>query len=84
MLLKPHQPLDAVPLGETLGLLFSMLRNAADKVRGHASIERAVGGSGENIDTGLPLHRPNKEQGGCRIKSGMTMCLGHIGRTDSA
>ena len=69
---EPHEALDAVLPGEASDEALAMLMNATQEVRSHACVQRAVGCSGEQINAGLSFHIPTRQQGGSRLKAGMT------------
>src|SRR5690606_30286164 len=54
VLLEPDEPVHVVPLGETRDRMFTMLRDAADKIVGDADIERPVSLRREKIDVVAP------------------------------
>ena len=73
--LKPDEPLDPVLPRETAHRPVAVLPDARGQVRGHAGIERAVGRLRQDVDARLPVgvHGVSKEEGGSRLKAGMTL-----------
>ncbi len=55
--LEPDEAMDGVALGETGDAIGAMLIEPADKIGGHADIERAIGLAAQNIDAWLSFHR---------------------------
>ena len=73
---KPNETLDPVALCATHE---RYLPDAAEYGRaglGNAGVESTVGCPSEDVDAWLVFHRGNEEQGGSRIKSGMTAVPG--------
>ncbi len=70
--LEPDEPLDPVSPCESLSQFLAMLVDAAEQVRRDARVEGAVRRSGEQIYAGMAVHGRSREQGGSRLKAGMT------------
>ena len=79
MPLEPHQPLDGVSPCEAVSSAFAVLMQSLEEVGRDTRVEGAVRRLRKQINARL-LHAPRREEGGPRVKPGVTGGKSAMGR----